>query len=44
MNLLFANMLNEFTMVYLNDILVYSETQKEYLVYLKKGLLKDQKL
>ena len=39
-------MLNEFITVYLNDILVYSETQQEHLMHLRKVFkrIKNSKL
>ena len=36
MNLELAEMLNEFITVYLDNTLVYSETQKENLMHLRK--------
>ena len=46
MKLKFADVLNEFITVYLYDILVYSETQQEHLMHLKKVFerIKNSKL
>ena len=35
-NLTFAEMINQFVIVYLDDILVYSETEEEHLAHLRK--------
>ena len=36
MNLTFADMLNEFIIAYFDNVLVYSETQKEHLMHLRE--------
>ena len=36
MNLNFADVINQFVTVYLNDILGYSETNKEHIAYLRR--------
>ena len=41
MYLLFSYILNASTIVHFNDIMIYSDTQQEYIVHLKKGILED---
>ena len=36
MDLTFADMINQFVTVYLDNILVYSKSEEEHLAYLKK--------
>jgi len=44
MNTEFIDMLDRFVAIYINDILIYSNTKKEYIEYVKKVLQRLREL